>query len=264
MALAQTAEVDGIEHVAVEDEPGGGQLTLDDLFEQCRGKYIAWLDSDDYWTYPEKLSLQIRALEGDPSVMVCAHFVRQVTKAGEVLHDQFPRVAAGHHGMVEILAKCFPPSPSVVFRNGLQRKLPEWYFEIPPISDWPVYVVAALSGSILMLDRVMADYTCNDTSAFWGKGYLFMHTMNADFYDRVESIIPEKFHRMVRRNKGTQYEEMAYLLRKEGKFSESRQAAVKGFLAPAPLDNLGSKSKSLIASLVREVEWRLNGAPPVS
>jgi glycosyltransferase involved in cell wall biosynthesis len=242
----------------------GTQRNYYDLFEQCRGKYIAWLDADDYWTDPEKLSLQTKALEDDPSVMVCGHFVRQVTKAGKVVHDRFPRVSAGRHGMVEILAKCFLASPSVVFRNGLQLKLPEWYFEISPITDWLLYVVAALSGDILMLDRVMADYTCNDTSALWGKGYLFLHTINADFYERVESVLPAEFHRLVRQNKGKQYEEMAYLLRKQGRFSESRQAAVKAFFSPSLLDNLGSKSKSLIASLVREAQWRLNGAQPVS
>jgi hypothetical protein len=57
---------------------------------------------------------------------------------------------------------------------------------------------------------------------------------------------------------------MAYLLRKQGRFSESRQAAVKAFFSPSLLDNLGSKSKSLIASLVREAQWRLNGAQPAS
>lgn len=260
VAESYRARYPDIVRVLTRQQNVGIQHNCYELFEQCRGKYIAWLDSDDYWTDPEKLSLQVRALEDDPSVMVCAHFVRQVTRTGEVLHERFPRVAAGHHGMDEILEKCFPPSPSVVFRNGIQRKLPQWYFEVPPISDWPVYIVGALSGSILMVDRVMADYTCNETSAFWGKGYLFMHTLNADFYERVESIIPEKFHRTVRRNKGKQYEEMAFLLRKQGRFAESRQAAIKGFLAPAPLDNLGSKSKSLIASVMREAEWRLNGS----
>ena len=264
VAESYRAQYPDLIRVIARERNVGTQRNYYDLFERCKGKYIAWLDADDYWTDPDKLSIQAKTLEGDPSVMVCGHFVRQITPAGEVRHDRFPRMAPGRYGISEILAKCFIPSPSVVFRNGLQRSLPQWYFEVSPLTDWPLWVVAALSGDIVMVDKVMADYALNPTSALWSKGYLFLHEINADFYERVESILPAKFHRIVRRNKGRHYEEIAYILRKEGSYSESRKAAVKAFWSPSSLDNLGSKAKSLIASLVREAEWRLKGAQPVS
>ena len=250
--------------VITRDKNVGTQRNYYDLFEQCRGKYIAWLDADDYWTDPNKLSLQVETLEGDSSVMICGHFVRWVTRAGEVIRDRYPTVAAGRHGIVDILNKNFLPSPSVVFRNGINRRLPRWYFDVSPLTDWPLYVVAALSGDIVLLDRSMADYTVNPTSAFWGKGDIFWHRMNADFYERVESIVPPKFHRIVRENKGKQYEAIAYLLRKKRLFPESRKAAIKAFCSPWCFDNFGSKGKALAASLVREAEWRLRGAQAAS
>ncbi len=149
----------------------GTQRNYYDAFEQCRGKYIAWLDADDYWTDPAKLAIQVEALEADPSLMICCHFVRWVIrdKDGEVTRERFPTLPAGRHGMESILRSNFLPSPSVVFRNGLHRQLPQWYFDVPPLTDWPLYVVAARSGDILLIDRVMADYTLNATSAFWGE-----------------------------------------------------------------------------------------------
>jgi glycosyltransferase involved in cell wall biosynthesis len=239
----------------------GTQRNYYDAFEQCRGKYIAWLDADDYWTDPAKLAIQVAALEADPSIMVCCHYVRWVIrgKDGEVTRERFPTLPPGRHGMASILHSNFLPSPSVVFRNGLHRQLPEWYFEVPPLTDWPLYVVAARSGDILLIDRVMADYTLNPTSAFWGEGDVFWQRMNVEFFSRVESIIPAEFFREVRAEKGRRYEAIAYALRKKGDFVGSRKAAVEAFRSPGISDNLRSKTETLLASFVREMQWRFGG-----
>jgi glycosyltransferase involved in cell wall biosynthesis len=237
----------------------GTQRNYYETFEHCRGKFIAWLDADDYWTHPGKLTAQVEALENDPTIMICGHYVRWVTRGGEVTRDRYPILPPGRHGMADILRRNFLPSPSVVFRNGLHHNLPQWYFDVSPLTDWPLYVVAAKSGDILMLDHIMADYTLSPKSAFWAKGDLFWHKMDADFYERVESIAEPEFHRIIREEKGRRYEAIAYLLRKQGDFTGSRQAALKAFNSPAALDNLESKTKALLASIAREAQWRLRG-----
>src|SRR5260370_41210924 len=97
--------------------------------------------------------------------------------------------------MAAILRSNFLPSPSVMFRNGLQRQLPEWYFEVAPLTDWPLYVVAACSGDILLIDRIMADYTLHTTGAFWGEGTLLWDTVTAEFYGRGDEISPQGVQR---------------------------------------------------------------------
>ncbi len=268
VAIAERFRADYPQTVRVIARPQnvGTQRNYFDAFQQSRGKYIAWLDADDYWTDPAKLQLQVEALEADPALMICGHYVRWVTRGAnaEVRRERFPTLPPGRHGMLSILHSNFLPSPSVVFRNGLQQDLPEWYFDVSPLTDWPLYVVAATQGDILLLDRVMADYTLNTTSAFWGEGTLFWHRMNADFFTRVEAIIPARFHRGVRASKGKRFEDISYILRKKGDFRASRQTAFQAVQAPALLDNVGSKLKTLVASLVRELQWRLGGskAPP--
>ena len=54
----------------------GIQRNYYETFEQCRGKFIAWLDADDYWTDQEKLAIQVETLESDPSISLCCHVVR--------------------------------------------------------------------------------------------------------------------------------------------------------------------------------------------
>jgi glycosyltransferase involved in cell wall biosynthesis len=219
-----------------------------DTFEQCRGKFIAWLDADDYWTDPRKLAIQVETLESDASIAACCHLVRWVSSDDEVKREIYPSIAPGRYGLAEILHHNFVPSVSAMFRSGLHRQLPAWYFEIA-ISDWPVWVVAALSGDIVLLDRVMADYMLTPKSNFMSKGALFWHVQDARFYDHIESIVPSKWHRLVRAEKGRRHESAAYLLRQQGDFNGSRKAAMKAFLSPFLRDNGLSKTKALLGSL---------------
>jgi glycosyltransferase involved in cell wall biosynthesis len=239
----------------------GIQRNYYETFEQCRGKYIAWLDSDDAWSDPEKLAIQVQTLESDPSLNVCGHFVRWVSTNGEVKRERYPSIPAGRYGLAEIIHHNFLPSVSVMFRNGIHRDLPTWYFDLAPTTDWPIFVLAALSGDIVLLDRMMADYTLAPESSLTSKGSLFWYITDARFYEKVQSILPSTWRRLARAEKGKRYESMAYQLRKQGDFVASRDAAFKAFCSPSLTDNSGSKAKSLLAAVIREAQWRLRGKP---
>lgn len=247
----------GVIRVLERSENLGIQRNYYETFEQCHGKYIAWLDADDYWTDPEKLAIQVQTLESDSSISVCGHFARWVTAGGEVRRERYPSISSGRYGLEEILRHDFLSSPSVMFRNGIHRGLPSWFFDLTCMTDWPIWVLAALSGDIVLLDRVMADVMLHPESSFAANGPLFWHEMDAQFYEQVESILPSAWHRLARSEKGKRYEAMAYALRKKGEFRASRVAALKAFRAPSFLDNGGSKTKTLFASLIREAQWRL-------
>jgi glycosyltransferase involved in cell wall biosynthesis len=239
----------------------GIQRNYYETFEQCHGKYIAWLDADDFWTDPEKLAIQVKTLESDPTLNVCGHFVRWVSTDGEVKRERYPSIAPGRYGLAEIIHHNFLPSLSVMFRNGIHRDLPAWYFDLAPTTDWPIFVLAALSGDIVLLDRVMADYMLAPGSSLMSKGNLFWHTTDARFYEKIESILPSRWQRLARAEKGKRYEWMAYVLRKQGNFVASREAAFKAFCLPSLPDNSGTKTRSLLAAVIREIQWRLRGKP---
>jgi glycosyltransferase involved in cell wall biosynthesis len=232
------------------------QNTFDSL-NQCHGKFIAWLDADDYWTDPDKLSLQVATLEADASINMCGHFVRWVTGTGEVTRERYPSVAPGRYGLAEILRHNILATPSVMFRNGIHRQLPPWYFKIKSLSDWPLWILSAQSGDIVLLDRVMADYMLTPGSSFMSKGDMYWYKADAEFYGLVEGILPPHYRRLARAEAGKRYEAMAYLLGKQGNFPGARQAALQAFRSPSLLDNCGSKVKTLLAATIHEMEWRV-------
>src|SRR5271154_2823969 len=233
----------------------GIQRNTYETIEQCRGKFIAWLDAADYWPDPEKLAIQAETLESDPSINVCGHIVRYVTSDGEVKRERYPSIPPGRYGLADILRGNFLATPSVMFRNDPHRQIPTWYYDLESLSDWPFWVLSAVSGDIVLLDRVMADYRLSSGSSMMSRGALFWYRMDAEFYEQVESILPPRWHRLARAEKGKRYESIAYALREQGDFAASREAAFKAFCSPSPMDNCGSKTKALLASLVREVQW---------
>lgn len=237
----------------------GIQRNYYETFESCQGKYIAWLDADDYWTDPQKLTIQVETMESDPSINLCGHFIRVVATDGTVKQERSPSMSPGCYGLEKVLHSCFLPSLSAVFRNGIHRQLPAWYFDLAPVTEWPIWVLAAVSGNVVLIDRVMADYMHTPGSAAASKGSLFSNTMEAKFYEQIESVLPAKWHRLARAEKGRRYESMAYFLRKQGDFTGSREAALKAFRSPSLVDNCGSKTKALFAAMVRETQWRLRG-----
>ncbi len=259
IARAYQEQNPGVVRVLERSTNLGVQRNTYETLNQCRGRYIAWLDSDDYWIDAEKLVTQVRVLEADLAVSVCCHFVRWVTPEGEVAREKYPSLDAGRYGLDEVLRHNFMPTPSVMFRNGVQRKLPPWYFKLESLSDWPIWVLAALEGDVVLLDGLMADYVLAPGSSMTSRGELFWRRMDAEFYEKIESVLPDKWHRLVRAEKGKRYESLAYLLRKQGEFTASRAAAMKAFGAPALRDNVGSKTKALLAAMLREMQWRMRG-----
>jgi glycosyltransferase involved in cell wall biosynthesis len=80
-----------------EREKHGRLYNFIDILNNCRGKYIALLDGDDYWTDPYKLQKQVDFLEGNADFVAHTHNVYFMDE----------RISGGSQ-------KCFRSSPSRV------------------------------------------------------------------------------------------------------------------------------------------------------
>lgn len=56
--------------------------------QQCKGKYIAICEGDDYWTDPLKLQKQVDFLEANPEFMLCTHNYSVLNQTNGVLNNK--------------------------------------------------------------------------------------------------------------------------------------------------------------------------------
>jgi glycosyltransferase involved in cell wall biosynthesis len=226
--------------------------------DRCGGTFTAWLDSDDYYTDPDKLSIQVAALQQDPTLAACCHYVRWVHPDGTVYKPQYPGMSPGRYAMSEILHNNFISTASAMFRTGIHRRLPSWYMhKSGPESDWPLWLIAAEDGDILLIDRIMADYTLAPESEMTSKGPLYWYQSDIRFYGLVEDSVPKEHRALVRHEKGRRYQAMMWELCRQRRYPEARRAAFLAFTAPGLHVDFWQKSRAALSGFVDELRWRI-------
>ena len=123
--------------------------------EQCKGKYIAMCEGDDYWTDPNKLQKQVDFLEGNEEYVLCFHNVLIQDDKEIMKKDAISDHLGNTMSMIDLAKGNFIHTPSVVFRNNFE--LPNWYYSLP-LGDWPLYLIIIKNKKIKKLDDVMCVY----------------------------------------------------------------------------------------------------------
>jgi glycosyltransferase involved in cell wall biosynthesis len=157
----------------------------------ARGRYVAVLDGDDYWTSDDKLGAQVAFLDVRPDVTICFHNVQVVDEHSQTTGRLWnapgqPEVS----GLHELLRGNFIATSSVVYRRAAVSEIPAWYGGFFPVTDWPLHVLYAREGRIGYLDRTLGAYRLHDGGLFSTLGEREKLEANADFYRRLRAYSP--------------------------------------------------------------------------
>jgi len=157
----------------------------------ARGRYVAVLDGDDYWTSDGKLAAQVAFLDVRPDVTICFHNVQVVDEHSQTTGRLWnapgqPEVS----GLHELLRGNFIATSSVVYRRAAVSEIPAWYGGFFPVTDWPLHVLYAREGRIGYLDRKLGAYRLHGGGLFSTLGEREKLEANADFYRRLRAFSP--------------------------------------------------------------------------
>ena len=175
----------------------GGKTNFVDALQACRGKYIALLDGDDYWTSPHKLQRQVEFLTHHPDFAISFHNARRFYEDGsKPPQNQCPPNQKEVSTIEDLLTVNFVHAGSCMFPRGLFRELPDWFLTAK-FGDWPLHVFNAQHGKIGYIDEVMAAYRIH-AEGMWSAKDNKQRTLELiEFYERINEYLEFRYNRII-------------------------------------------------------------------
>ena len=125
----------------------------------ARGRYVAFLDSDDLWL-PEKVTLQVARLEAEPAVGLVyseAILFQEGSPTTETLHRYWAPHPSGRI-LPWLVRQNVVPSPTPMVRRDLFERVGLFDETLSGCEDWDMWIRIARVSAIAYVDQVLAKY----------------------------------------------------------------------------------------------------------
>ena len=232
IVLAYQAKYPGTIKVLPNQNNLGPAKNFERLFYAANGKYVAYVEGDDYWTDSNKLQMQVDFLEQHADFAIC--FTDALETFSENLDDELNYRSAGSGQQSETTAnelifRNYIQTCTVVFKNKLFGKFPDWYATLI-MGDWPLHLLNAAHGKIKYLDTVTAVHR-NHSSGVWSSQKILGRIYNTiEAYNVLEKNTDFKNLDNFKKSKSNVYLSSVKYHIKEKAFFIAFKNLIKGFI----------------------------------
>lgn len=135
----------------------GVDITKDICFPLVRGKYIAFCEGDDYWTYKGKLQAQYDIMEADPEISLCYHNAVVYDEGKDSLVLNVLKHKSGYIADKNIICptKGWYPTASSFYRAEYLRDYPNLH---APTGDEGMRYYMACKGRLYFINQAWCVY----------------------------------------------------------------------------------------------------------
>jgi len=212
-------------------------LNLINAFSACRGKYIAIVDGDDFWTDTRKLLKQVELMDGEPGLAGCFHNVMiKCEICGRDHGPYYPQSLRERFSQRDLIHGNPVPTCASFFRNHLFEGFPSWFVDEAtcPCRDWVIHVLNATQGDYAYVDTVMGVYRLHGKGVWGGvcgaQESLPIRRMegNLTTYQRFTEYFGRRYRSELRQLIATTCVHLALAYRKEADWPRFRSRILKG------------------------------------
>lgn len=202
-----------------------GRRNLLNNLAQARGKYVALLEGDDYWTDPGKLQKQVDFMEAHEEFSICFHTVQVVYAHGQKAPHPSNLNQKKTATIQDLFAGNFIYTASCMFRNGLIKDFPDWFLTVMP-GDLPLFILLAQHGPIHYMDEIMGVYRVHTGSAWSTRTAAYRMFCTAHMFETLYRHFAKTAHGLpLRRAAFDHYYNLVALQEQEGNLQAARAAA---------------------------------------
>lgn len=196
------------------------------ILSTARGKYIAWLDGDDYWIDTSKLQKQVDFLEQHEEYSFVFHNVYMKTEASNSVDRSstfHPCDFDGGEGIEEkFVVHNIAPTSSIMARNNIPNKFPEVFYK-SAVGDWPFHIYNLNFGKAKYMRDIMAAYRIG--SGLWSKKSKVEQILPViQTYRYLEEIVPTKLKPALKKAVYFHYRHLYFQYKAERKYFEAVRA----------------------------------------
>ena len=170
----------------------GGVKNYLENYKLCNGKYISYLEGDDFYLDPYKLQKQVDFLEENEDYVICCSHVEKIDEHGKFL-GQLLENMNDTYTVEKLCEGDFIATPTCMVRNHLIDEVPKWLYEFNGC-DWTFDIVNAQYGKIKFMNEKLGAYRVH-SSGTWSK--LSLKQQCKEFINlatKVDKYLNYKYH----------------------------------------------------------------------